>query len=521
MQIQKIPFEATHAFTPFFLDYIRQKESLKPFYGRFPVIENFKDQLTEKSGSFPTQHRDVLVASLLNQYKNFDTPDAVKANLEKLKHQNTFTITTGHQLNIFTGPLYFIYKIITVINTCKQLKQAYPQHDFVPVYWMASEDHDYDEIKSFRLYGKKYTWETTQQGAVGRFHTDEFKKLLAEIPGEIALFKNAYTKHKKLSDAVRYYVNALFGSEGLIIVDGDDQSLKKLFIPAIESDLFEQRHKPLVDQADQALEANGYKTQIHCREINLFYLEDGLRCRIEKIGEKYTVVDTDISFTAAELRGLVQQSPEKFSPNVVLRPLYQEMILPNLAYVGGPAELVYWLQLKGIFDHYRIPFPVLMPRNFALIMDAPLVRKFDKTGLSIEELFLPKDRLFNQVVLKTSTADLTLNGEKKAIEDYFTRIQENVTQIDKTLGPLVGAEQQRVIKGLLRIEQKVLRAEKRKHADLLRQVEAVKDALFPNGSLQERTDNFLNFAQTDQQFIPTLIRSLDPFDFSFSIMRYA
>ena len=521
MQIQKIPFEATHAFTPFFLDYIHQKESLKPFYGRFPVIENFKDQLTEKSGSFPMQHRDVLVASLLNQYKNFDTPDAVKANLEKLKHQNTFTITTGHQLNIFTGPLYFIYKIITVINTCKQLKQAYPQHDFVPVYWMASEDHDYDEIKSFRLYGKKYTWETTQQGAVGRFHTDEFKKLLAEIPGEIALFKNAYTKHRKLSDAVRYYVNALFGSEGLIIVDGDDQSLKKLFIPAFESDLFEQRHKPLVDQADQALEANGYKTQIHCREINLFYLEDGLRSRIEKIGEKYTVVDTDISFTAAELRGLVQQSPEKFSPNVVLRPLYQEMILPNLAYVGGPAELVYWLQLKGIFDHHRIPFPVLMPRNFALIMDAPLARKFDKTGLSIEELFLPKDRLFNQVVLKTSTADLTLNGEKKAIEDYFTRIQENVTQIDKTLGPLVGAEQQRVIKGLLRIEQKVLRAEKRKHADLLRQVEAVKDALFPNGSLQERTDNFLNFAQTDQQFIPTLIRSLDPFNFSFSIMRCA
>lgn len=521
MQIQKIPFEATHAFTPFFLDYIHQKESLKPFYGRFPVIENFKEQLTEKSGSFPTQHRDVLVAALFNQYDNFDITDAVKANLEKLKRPNTFTITTGHQLNIFTGPLYFIYKIITVINTCKQLKQAYPQHDFVPVYWMASEDHDYDEIKSFRLYGKKYTWETKQQGAVGRFHTDDFKKLLAEIPGEVTLFKNAYTKHKTLSDAVRHYVNILFGNEGLIIVNGDDRSLKKLFIPAIESDLFEQRHKPLVEQADRALEANGYKTQIHCREINLFYLEDGLRSRIEKIGEKYTVVDTNISITATELRGLVQQSPEKFSPNVVLRPLYQEMILPNLAYVGGPAELVYWLQLKGIFDHHKIPFPMLMPRNFALIMDAPLARKFDKTGLSIEELFLPKDRLFNQVVLKTSNADLTLNGEKKAIEDYFMRIQENVTQIDKTLGPLVGAEQQRVIKGLLRIEQKVLKAEKRKHADLLRQIEAVKDALFPNGSLQERTDNFLNFAQADQQFIPTLIQSLDPFDFSFSIMRYA
>src|SRR5690606_4293984 len=223
MQIQQIPFEATHAFTPFFLDYIHQKESLKPFYNRFPTVENFKDQLAEKSGSFPAQHRDVLVASLLKQYENIDTTDAVKANLEKLKHPNTFTVTTGHQLNIFTGPLYFIYKIVTVINTCKQLKQAYPQHDFVPVYWMASEDHDYDEIKSFRLYGKKYTWETNQQGAVGRFHTYDFKKLLTEIPGDITLFKEAYTKHKKLSDAVRYYVNTLFGSEGLLVVDGEDR----------------------------------------------------------------------------------------------------------------------------------------------------------------------------------------------------------------------------------------------------------------------------------------------------------
>lgn len=520
MQIQKIPFEATHAFTPFFLDYIHQKESLRPFYSRFPVIENFNDQIAEKSSSFPAHHRKVLVGSLFKQYENFDIPDAVKTNLEKLSQPGTFTITTGHQLNIFTGPLYFIYKIITVINTCKQLKQAYPKHDFVPVYWMASEDHDYDEIKSFRLYGKKYTWETTQQGAVGRFHTDDLKTLLAEVPGEISLFKNAYTKHKKLSDAVRYYVTTLFANEGVVVVDGDDSALKKLFIPAIEADLFEQQHKPLVDQVDQTLQANGYKTQIHCREINLFYLEDGLRSRMEKTGEKYTVVDTNISFTETELRELVQKSPEKFSPNVVLRPLYQETILPNLAYVGGPAEVVYWLQLKGIFDHHYIPFPVLMPRNFAMVMDAPLARKFDKTGLTIEELFLPKEKLFNQAIIKISSAELSLNGEKKAIEEYFTRIQENVSQIDKTLGPLVGAEQQRVIKGLQRIEQKVLKAEKRKHADLLRQVEAVKDALFPNGSLQERTDNFLNFAQSDPQFVSKLIQLFNPFEFSFSILRY-
>lgn len=520
MHLQKIPFEATCSFTPFFLDYIHQKESLKPFYGRFPAVTNFSDQLKEKAASFAVQNREVLVAALQQQYKLFDIAEPVKTNLEKLKHKATFTVTTGHQLNIFTGPLYFIYKIITVINTCKRLKEAYPDHNFVPVYWMASEDHDYDEIKSFRLYGKKYMWETNQQGAVGRFHTNDFKKLLADIPGDINLFKEAYTKHKKLSDAVRYYVNALFGNEGLIVVDGDDQALKKLFVPAIEQDLFEQRHKPVVDKADAALDAIGYKTQIHCREINLFYLEDGLRNRIEKVGSKFSVVDSGLSYTESELREQIKKSPEKFSPNVVLRPLYQEMILPNLAYVGGPAEIVYWLQLKGIFDHHGIPFPVLMPRNFALVIDAPTNRKLTKTGIGVEDFFLDKHQLFNKVALKFSTSPIMLNGEKDFIIDHFKIIQQNAMAIDKTLGGLVDAEKQRVVNSLEKIEKKLLKAEKRKQSDRLQQVEAVKDSLFPNGSLQERTDNFLNFYQQDPNFIASLIKHFDPFDFNFNVLRY-
>lgn len=520
MHLQKIPFEATHSFTPFFLDYIHQKESLKPFYNRFPTVANFSNQLKEKSASFAVQNREVLAAALQQQYKPFDISEQVKSNLEKLKHKTTFTVTTGHQLNIFTGPLYFIYKIVTVINTCKRLKEVYPDCDFIPVYWMASEDHDYEEIRSFRLYGKKYTWETHQQGAVGRFHTNDFKKLLADIPGDINLFKEAYTKHKKLSDAVRYYVNALFGNEGLIVVDGDDRALKKLFIPAIEQDLFGQHHKPVVDKADAALEAIGYKTQIHCREINLFYLEDGLRNRIEKVGNNFNVVDTTISFTEPELRDLVQKSPEKFSPNVVLRPLYQEMILPNLAYVGGPAEVVYWLQLKGIVDQYHIPFPILMPRNFALVVDAPTDRKLNKTGLALEDFFLDKHQLFNKVALKFSASPIVLNGEKDSIIDHFKIIQQNAMAVDKTLGGLVDAEKQRAINSLEKIEKKLLKAEKRKQSDRLQQVEAVKDSLFPNGSLQERTDNFLNFYQQDPRFITSLLKHFDPFDFSFNVLHY-
>src|SRR5690606_2376661 len=214
MLLKTIPLAETKAFSSFFLDYIAQKKSLRPFYHHFPVPANFKHQIEEKAGSFPQSHRDVLTAVLKAQYEDLKLTEAVSANLDRLSGSETFTVTTGHQLNIFTGPLYFIYKIVTVINACKHLKALYPKHDFVPVYWMASEDHDYDEIKYFRLYGKKYVWETTQTGAVGRFNTKGFDRLLEEIPGDTTLFRDAYLKSNTLADAVRRYVHALFGDEG-------------------------------------------------------------------------------------------------------------------------------------------------------------------------------------------------------------------------------------------------------------------------------------------------------------------
>jgi len=221
MKLQKISLADTNSFTPFFLDYIQNHPLLKKFYSRFPLISSFKDQLSEKERSFTKHNREVLSNTLINQYKDLTISESVKKNLQSLAEKKTFTITTGHQLNIFTGPLYFIYKIVTVINACRELKKEYPEYNFVPVYWMASEDHDFDEIKYFKLAGKKYTWETNQKGAVGRFNPKELEAVLKEVPGDVSLFKNAYLKNKTLSEAVRYYVNELFGSEGLVVVEAD------------------------------------------------------------------------------------------------------------------------------------------------------------------------------------------------------------------------------------------------------------------------------------------------------------
>lgn len=516
MQLKKIALADSRSFTPFFLDYIQQLPALKRFYHRFPDIRNFNDQILEKS-SFSVDNRKVLVNTLQEQYKALTITDAVTQNIASLSTKNTFTITTGHQLNIATGPLYFIFKIVTVINICKTLKRLYPDYNFVPVYWMASEDHDYDEIKSFRLYGKKYSWTTEQKGAVGRFGTTGLGALMKELPGDVSVFLNAYSKQKTLADAVRQYVNDLFGKEGLVVVDADHKNLKSLFKYVIREDVLHNNVKKLVDQTDEELKGLGYKTQIYCREINFFLLDDNLRDRIEREGEDFTLVENEKKFKQSEIENLIESSPEKFSPNVILRPLYQEVILPNLAYIGGPAEIIYWLQLKQVFDHFKTPFPILMPRNFGMVMDHTLVRKFEKTGLDLKDLFEEKNYIFNHWTLKNTNHDLTVGKERETLRDLFEKLKSRAGSIDQTLAPFVGAEGKRALNSIEKIEQKLLRAEKRLHQDTLRQIEAVKDALFPNGSLQERSDNFLNFYQQDPQFIQMLLETFDPFDFMFNI----
>lgn len=520
MKHHHISFEQSHAFNQFFLDYINGKESLKPFYGSFPKIENFKEQIANKGKSFSTKIREQLADVLTTQYQGLTIPDAVGKNLSALRDSKTFTVVTGHQLNIFTGPLYFIYKIATVVNACKKLKAAYPDNNFVPVYWMASEDHDFEEISYFKLYGKKYSWKTNQTGAVGRFSTDSLKDLLKEIPGEISIFKEAYTKHKTLAQAVRFYVNQLFGSEGVVVIDGDNRELKKSFAPVMQDDLFQHSAKVLVEQTNTALEKEGYSTQVFARDINFFFLDGGVRERLEKTETGFKLADGSRTFTHAEIEQMIQTSPEQLSPNVILRPLYQEMILPNLAYVGGPAENVYWLQLKAVFEKFNTPFPILLPRNFALVMDAPVARKFDKTDMELNDLFLTKADLLNAFVRKHTGHKLQLTREHATFEMFFNLIRQDAEKIDKTLGPLVAAESKRTFNSLTKIERKLLKAEKRFQSDKLRQIEEVKDALFPNGSLQERSDNFLNFYQQDPQFIKKILGLFDPFDFRMNIFRY-
>jgi bacillithiol biosynthesis cysteine-adding enzyme BshC len=518
MNVKKIELGETGLFSPLFLDLINRKGSLNPFYSRSWEIENFEAQLKEKQDQFSMESRKVLVSSLQKQYEGLEIGEEVQNNLISLSTNNTFTITTGHQLNVFTGPLYFIYKIVTVINACKELKAFYPDYNFVPVYWMASEDHDFEEISYFNLYGKKYVWETDQAGAVGRFDPASLKSVLDSMPGSISIFERAYLGQDTLANAVRSYVNELFGDEGIVVLDGDDVGLKSQFIPVLKDELLNQAsYQEVLKDTDKLIEL-GYKPQISVREINLFYLDEGIRERIIKNEDGYEVLNSDLRFSEEEILKLLNDQSDKFSPNVILRPLFQEIVLPNLAYVGGPAEAVYWLQLRSMFKHFKVPFPILLPRNFVLYIDHVASRKLGKTGLKVSDLFDPINDLIERHVKGTSDKDIEFTSEQDTIRKIFGDIQKKATNVDSTLEKMVKAETQRVFNSLDKIEKKVIKAEKRHHDDHIGQLEDLKSTLFPGGGPQERSMNFLNFYLEDPEFIKNIKASLSSFDLRYHVI---
>ncbi len=510
-------------------DYLEQKSNLKPLYNRFPSLENFGAQVQEKKASYAYESRKILVSVLKQQYSKISITSITQQNIELLLNSNTYTITTGHQLNLFTGPLYFLYKIISTVNLTKELQAKYPNYNFVPIYWMATEDHDFEEINSFNFKGRKFNWNTVTSGAVGRLSTeglDHFFEVYANELGTSAnaislkkLFESAYLQHKTLTEATRYIVNELFGEYGLVILDADNQNLKRLFTPYMKEELvFQISHKKILETTEKLKE---YTIQVNPREINLFYLEDNIRERILFENGKYKVNNTKIVFTKSEILELLENHPEKFSPNVILRPLYQEVILPNLGYVGGGGEIAYWLELKSFFDAVKVTFPILLLRNSALLATEKQVHKMDKLGLSWKDLFSKQADLVNTKTKELSEFQIDLTPQKKHLQKQFETLLELAQKTDDSFLGAVKAQEAKQIKGLENLEKRLLKAQKRKHSEDLDRITDLQNELFPNQILQERQANFSEFyLEYGELFIQKLMGQFKPLETAFEIVVF-
>jgi len=510
---QRIPYRQTNSFSRIAIDYIDQSPVLRPFFAHPPTVAGLKQAIESRKQS--DIDRQVLVNGLKKQYAVINDGSVIK-RIEQLSSPDTFTITTAHQPNVLTGPLYVIYKIVHAINLAKHCKNQLPEFDFVPVFYMGSEDADLDELGHIHIDGKKYEWKTRQTGAVGRMKVDhEFLCLLDEVEGRLAvlpdgkeivsLARSCYTRGTLIQDATFSFLHALFGHEGLIVFIPDDATYKRQMQNIFEDDLFLQKPSELVGDTIREIERAGYKVQANPREINLFYLVEGVRERITKGHEEFKVVNTEINFTGESLRKELSNHPERFSPNVILRGIFQVSVLPDVVFIGGGGELAYWLQYKKLFENYNVPMPMLVLRNSFLFLEKSTLQKLNRVGLEIDDFFSNTQEILSRLVENESKNRIRLNGVLEKTEEMYETIRMQAGAIDESLTRHVEALKSRAVQRLVELEKKMLRAEKRKFTDQLRQIEKIKAGLFPANSLQERHDNLLfYYAKYGKGFLQTV-----------------
>jgi len=522
MDVFKLPAAEAGFHSSLLKDYLEGHPSLRSFYKFSPALSNVPDAVEERK-RFPF-HRETLVAELKRQHADwFSRFPVLKNQADALLSENTFTVTTGHQLCLATGPLFFLYKIVTTINVCRQLNAKHPDLRFIPVFWMATEDHDLDEIRQLDFPDAHFNWETVQQVATGRMLADGMATFLAEMESTLSntpfaadwltLLRKAYTSTTTLAEATRLIVLELFAEDGLLVLDADAQSLNRIFVPLMREDLSLLSSGEIVRDTSSRLEKR-YKAQATPRDINLFYMDEGLRERLVKDEHGiFHVLNTDLQFTREQLLELLERFPERFSPNVILRPLYQEMILPNIATIGGPGEINYWLQLKDLFDHHRVAYPLLIPRNNALLLSARGYSKFKALGFSDADVFTAYEQLVQHYLANKAGGRPDFEAAKASLKLVFDDLQISVSAVDATLSASVQSECQKSLNGMDTLARKTDAALKRKHELVVQQLRQHVDRVRPGGVHQERVINGGYFiAQYGPSFIRDLLLHLEPLD---------
>ncbi len=509
-----IPFSTTQLFSKLVNDYVEEKGTAQAFVQYAPNTEGYQAAIEGRKAN--PVNRALLVEVLTAQYANLQQEAAVNDNIALLKKDNTFVVTTAHQPNLFSGPLYFFYKIIHAIQLAASLKVQFPQDDFVPVYYMGSEDADLDEVGAFNIEATRYQWNTKQTGAIGRMQVDDaLLKLIQQLEGywailpqgqnALAILKEAYQKGKTINEATLYFVHAFFGPKGLIVLQPDDAKLKAAFIPVMEKELLSQFSHEAIQPAIARL-AKDYHVQTEGRSLNLFYLKDQTRARIEKQGDLYIVVDTEIRFAQSEIIAELHQHPERFSPNVILRGVYQETILPGVVFVGGGGELAYWMELKNVFQQVGVHYPLLQLRNSFLFMNQKQAAQWKEMQFEVQDLFKPLLDLEIAYVKKHATEALHLNEQLDTLASLYATIKNEVVKVDPTLGAHAENLAHQAKAKLEALEKKMVRAERRKQAVAIQRIHRIKKELFPQDNLQERVENFSKWVgQHDLAWINTIM----------------
>ncbi len=510
-------YKEIEGYPKIFLDYVHDFEKVAQFYKyNFRNKDEYLTHFKKSAESFSS--REINLSEIISsQYSGFNTSEKTKNNLDKLRTNKTLTVVTGQQLGILGGPLYTIYKTLTTIKLCEYLSGRYSDFNFVPVFWLEGDDNDFNEVSSIGLlnldndfkvidYGEKIS-NDDDKISVGKLEItedinsffEETEKTLRQteftkdILGEL---KNYYKPGNSFKGAFKQVLFSLFDKYGLLIFDPQDDSVKTELKKIFKKEISDFRmHTEQVIKVSATLEEL-YHAQIKVKPVNLFYSDENGRYLIEPTDEGFRLKGKRVKFTLDELLNMIDEQPQKFSPNVLLRPICQDYILPTAFYVGGPSEIAYFAQILPMYNLFEIEEPIIYPRSSATLIEKGILKSLDKFNLELKDAFVEKVQLEDKIIASVSdeNTDELFKKVKDDFEIAFDKLKENLFQLDKTLGDASSKSQQKIFRYLEELKNKADNAVKRKNESSVRQINKISSALFPNSNLQERELNLLYFA---------------------------
>lgn len=513
-KIEKISIEKLPFFNQLIKDYFFNTEKLKNLYKFEPSIEGILEASISKKAQF--QNRALLTSIIDENYENIEISDLLQTQIDKLK-DNALAIVTAHQPNLFLGPFYIFSKAASIIATTNKLNSIQQEHTYVPIFVLGAEDHDKEELLHTYLFNQKFEWQTDQKGPVGKMIVDDslvlllesFIEKLGDSPEAQSLksnFISAYKKGHTLAHASKILLNNLFGSQGLVVLDIATEGVKAEMFPLFQKELEEKWVKNTTQSAISFLNDH-YKVQAPPRDLNLFEYKNGERIRIDSFSQ--------------ENMSLWQQNPTLLSPNVMLRPLMQQTVLPAVAVIGGGAEVAYWLQQKAIFDDAKVDFPVIMMRDIFSILDIKSYTKWVEFGFTNIDFFEDNETLFKKFALKEFNFSTEIEIATQKGADIFENLKQNIIKIDKTLAATINGEKNQFFKSLKHIQQKAIAAQKRKNEVDLQAITKIKSKVFENNYLIERKENFSSyFIKKNMELAEILNKNSDIFDNNFKFLIY-
>ncbi|MFH1195918.1 MAG: bacillithiol biosynthesis cysteine-adding enzyme BshC [bacterium] len=504
-------------FQNLFLDYVYEFENVGRFFKKnFRNVKEYRE-LFENLSEKPRISREQIIQIIRNQYGEDKPSSQTQINIKLLSQNKTFTVVTGQQLGLFGGPLYTFYKIITAIKLCQDLKSKFDSYNFVPVFWLEGDDHDFDEVRYVSLMNSENQIEPlyyndgqpdeTNRGKVSNIKFNEdIAKLLESLSANLRdtefkqplfdLISKCYSEGTTFIAAFRKLLFEIFDEYGLIIFDPTDPEIKKLLFPIFENELLNYReHSTFVLQQSAELEEL-YHAQVKVKPINLFLEEDDGRFLIEPAEGLFKLKGKRKKYTLEELQQILISAPERFSPNVLLRPICQDYLLPTAFYVGGPSEVSYFAQVIPLYEIFDIEQPYIYPRSSITIIEKQIQKILEKYEITLNDLFLDENMLNTRIVKSIADFDLesAFAGSKQTIDLSLDRLKENLFAVDATMTELTEKTREKIQQLIEGLKTKATSSQVQKHDTALRQISKARNTLVPNGVLQERVLNFSYFA---------------------------